>query len=114
EAGSPRTFWRRQVLDSDLRQGHAVASGDLLGSGADQIVVGWRNKNAAGKFGIRYYIALHSDGRSWQRVTVDDSEMACEDLRLADVDGDGRLDIVAAGRATRNLRVYFNRPPSGN
>ncbi|MEE2887171.1 MAG: SMP-30/gluconolactonase/LRE family protein [Planctomycetota bacterium] len=114
EAGSPRTFWRRQVLDSDLRQGHAIASGDLLGSGVDQIVVGWRNKNAAGKFGIRYYIALHSDGRSWQRVTVDDSEMACEDLRLADVDGDGRLDIVAAGRATRNLRVYFNRPPSGN
>lgn len=114
EQGSPRTFWRRQVLDSDLKQGHAIATGDLLGAGADQIVVGWRNKNAAGKFGIRYYIPLHTDGNQWQRVSVDDTGMACEDLRLADLDGDGRLDIVAAGRSTRNLRVYFNRATSGN
>jgi hypothetical protein len=34
--------------------------------------------------------------------------MACEDLALADLDGDGRLDIVAAGRATRNVVVWFN------
>jgi hypothetical protein len=34
--------------------------------------------------------------------------MACEDLKLADLDADGRLDIVAAGRATNNLIVYWN------
>jgi hypothetical protein len=36
--------------------------------------------------------------------------MAAEDLRVADIDGDSRLDIVAAGRATKNLKVYWNRP----
>lgn len=35
--------------------------------------------------------------------------MACEDLKLADLDGDGRLDIVASGRATKNLVIYWNR-----
>ena len=35
--------------------------------------------------------------------------MACEDIRIADLDGDGKLDIIAAGRATRNLKIYWNR-----
>jgi hypothetical protein len=42
------------------------------------------------------------------KVWVDDDGMACEDLTLADLDGDGRLDIIASGRSTHNLKVYFN------
>ncbi len=43
----------------------------------------------------------------------DMSGMACEDVRVADLNGDGRLDIIAAGRATRNLKIYWNRSESG-
>jgi len=39
---------------------------------------------------------------------VDDNTMACEDLCLADLNGDGKLDIVASGRGTKNVKVYFN------
>jgi hypothetical protein len=35
--------------------------------------------------------------------------MATEDARLADLNGDGRLDVIAAGRDTHNLKVYWNR-----
>ncbi len=35
--------------------------------------------------------------------------MACEDLTLPDLDGDGDLDIAAAGRATRNVKIYWNQ-----
>ena len=101
-------LWRRQVVDDSLKGGHAVACGDLIGIGSDQVVVGWRLPDANGRVGIRLYIP-NDTGTSWTRVTVDDNQMACEDLRLADFDDDGRLDIVAAGRATKNLRVYFNR-----
>jgi hypothetical protein len=39
---------------------------------------------------------------------VDDNTMACEDLKLADLNGDGRLDVIAAGRATKNVIIYWN------
>ena len=38
----------------------------------------------------------------------DENTMACEDLVLADLDGDGKLDIIAAGRATKNVKIYWN------
>ncbi len=103
--------WVRTVLDSSLKEGHALACADLLGNGSDQIVAGWRGKNAEGKAGIALYALVTSDTaetRKWRKTVIDDN-MACEDLCLADLNGDGKLDIVASGRATHNLKVYFNR-----
>ncbi|MFP6907280.1 MAG: VCBS repeat-containing protein, partial [Verrucomicrobiota bacterium] len=37
--------------------------------------------------------------------------MACEDLKAADLNGDGKLDLIAAGRVTKNLKIYWNRNP---
>jgi hypothetical protein len=34
--------------------------------------------------------------------------MATEDLQVMDMNGDGKPDIVAAGRATKNLKIYWN------
>jgi hypothetical protein len=102
-------LWTRKVIDSTIVDGHAVACGDLLKSGSDQIVVGWRAMNKAGaKVGIRLYVAQNANGSEWKSVTVDDNTMACEDLVVADLNADGKLDIIAAGRATRNVKVYFN------
>jgi hypothetical protein len=102
--------WRRRVLDDSLADGHALACGDLLGIGRDQIVVGWRamNRPPGTKVGIKLLTPMDADGREWRTTLVDDNRMACEDLQLTDLDGDGRLDIVAAGRATKNLKIYFN------
>ncbi len=101
-------LWKRTVLDTSLKEGHALACGDLLGAGFDQIVVGWRTKNAEGKVGIKLFTPLDKEAKKWRQTVVDDNTMACEDLCLADLDGDGKLDIVASGRATKNLKVYFN------
>jgi hypothetical protein len=99
----------RTVLDDTLVQGHALATGDLLGTGADQIVVGWRGGTPGAKVGIKVFVAEDATGQRWkQHALVDDNQMACEDLRLADLNGDGRLDIVAAGRATKNVVIYWN------
>jgi hypothetical protein len=114
QAAEPDGPWHRTVIDSDLIDGHALACGDLLGTGTDQIVAGWRAMNRPGaRVGIRLYVAEDLAQGRWTAHPIDDNQMACEDLQLADFDADGDLDIVASGRATRNLKVYFNetRPP---
>jgi hypothetical protein len=102
-------LWDRHILDSSLVDGHALACGDFSGLGRDQIVVGWRAMGSKAKVGIKLFTPLADDWKDWRMTLVDDNTMACEDLCLADLDGDGRLDIIAAGRATKNVKVYFSR-----
>ena len=111
-ASPANAFWTRHVLDSSLADGHALACGDLLGLGRDQIVAGWRAMGSKAKVGIKLYTPLDNDLKEWRTTLVDDNGMACEDLCLADLNGDGKLDIIAAGRGTKNVKVYFNETPA--
>jgi hypothetical protein len=106
-----KDLWQRNVLDSSLVDGHALACGDLAGVGGDQVVVGWRAMGKPGvKVGIKLFTPVDAKGTKWEQIVVDDNTMACEDLCLADLNGDGRLDIIAAARATKNVKIYFNEP----
>ncbi len=105
--GNEPESWRRMVLDDSLMQGHAIAVGDFEGCGFDQVAAGWRQKNADQKVGVKCYVP-DADGNLASVHWVDDS-MACEDLCAADFEQDGRLDLVASGRDSHNLRIYFNR-----
>jgi hypothetical protein len=101
--------WQRIVLDDTLNDGHALACHDLLGLGNRQIVVGWRAQNKIGaKVGVKLFQTTKEDGSGWQQTLIDDNGMACEDVATADLDGDKDHDIVAAGRRTKNLKVYWN------
>src|SRR5262249_7476133 len=59
--------------------------------------------------GVRLYKALDDKGTKWARHILDDGGIAVEDLAAADLDGDGRIDIVAVGRRTHNIRSYWNK-----
>jgi hypothetical protein len=95
----------RTVLDDSLDQGHALVCGQFVPGPRQQVVAGWRGENAAGKVGIRMY--LWNEGQ-WSHRVIDDNTMACEDLKAADLNGDGKLDLIAAGRATKNVVIYWN------
>jgi hypothetical protein len=97
------------VVDDTLREGHALGVADLLKIGRPQIIAGWRMPNAEKKVGIRLYVPQDEEGTKWSTHVIDDNQVACEDLKIADLDGDGRLDVVASGRATHNLVIYWNR-----
>lgn len=99
---------KRKVLTDSLKEGHALAWGDFLDAGFDQLVVGWRGENEQKEVGIKLFIPSDKNWTSWRSVWVDKNGMACEDLKVADLNGDGQLDIVAAGRSTHNLKVYWN------
>ncbi len=105
----------RTVLDSSLNQGHALLCQPLLGRGFPEVVAGWREPDADGRTGIKLY---HRDGsaagESWSVHTLGpDTPMACEDIAAADLDADGKPDIVAAGRASHNVVIYWNKTDFG-
>ncbi len=95
------------LLSSDLNQGHALATADFIGSGNPQIVVGWREPNSEKKVGVKLY--SEKQPGSWNDYWIDENGMACEDLQIADLDGDGKKDIIAAGRTSHNLKIYWNQ-----
>lgn len=99
--------YTRAILDDQLAQGHGLGTADFIGSKSWQIVAGWREPNAAGKFGIKIYWKA-ADGK-WTNAWVDENKMACEDLKIADLNGDGKPDIIASGRSTKNVVIYWNR-----
>lgn len=101
--------FQRTVLTTELNQGHALAVADVLGDGNPQVIVGWREPDKSGKVGIKIFLEEGKDSGKWNPFWVDDNGMACEDLQVADLDADGKADIIAAGRATKNLKIYWNR-----
>jgi hypothetical protein len=96
-------LWRRQVIEDQLSGAHALAWADFDRDGDDELAVGWREKN----FGIAIY-KRDRDGKWSKAAMVDDGGMATEDLVAGDLNGDGRPEIVAVGRATKNVKIYWN------
>ena len=97
-------LWPRTTADATLTGGHAIAWADLDVDGDDELVAGWRD-GAAGL--VAYDIT--KDGAVERRTPIDMGGMATEDVTTADLDGDGRPEIIAAGRRTSNVVIYWNR-----
>jgi hypothetical protein len=98
--------WTKTTIETALTEGHALGWADFDGDGSDELAVGWRR----GKPGVAVY-TVGRDGTLRAKQLVDDGGMDCEDLIVGDFNGDGRPDIVASGRATRNIRIYWNETP---
>ncbi|MCX6850756.1 MAG: FG-GAP and VCBS repeat-containing protein [Verrucomicrobia bacterium] len=101
--------WQRHVISDQLVDGHAIATHDLLGLNNRQIVVGWRAQQKIGKVAVKLFWTTKEDGNGWQEAFIDDGGMACEDAVCADLDGDRDLEIIAAGRRSKNIKIYWNQ-----
>lgn len=89
------------ILDDTLRDGHALWIADVDGDGDDEVFAGHRGADAR-------VSAFDFNGSGWVR-TVLDREIAAQDLRGGDLDGDGIPDVVAIGGATHNVVWYRPR-----
>jgi len=109
-------LWDRQVVDEPVQWGHAVWCADLDGDGDQELIIGQRDKTLdpnrkPGGPGVLIYDPKSGSGPlSFTRHVVEDGGVGTEDLVTADLDADGREDIVAGGRSTHNVRIYWNRP----
>jgi hypothetical protein len=101
-------LWTRTVIETALTGGHALGWADFDGDGSDELAVGWRDQ----KPGVAIYV-VDRQGALKSKQMVDEGGMATEDLAIADLNGDKQPDIVASGRATRNIKIYWNETRSG-
>lgn len=98
--------WQRKVIFDKLVEGHEVCAGDFNGDGLDEIVAGDRARGARGS--VHLFYAQDSGGAKWLHEVVDREDMSGSGCSVADINGDGRPDIVMIGSATSNLKWYEN------
>jgi hypothetical protein len=96
--------WSKTTIESALTEGHALGWADFDGDGNDELAVGWRG---APKPGVAIY-KVDREGALISKTMVDDGGMATEDLIVGDFNGDKKPDIVASGRSTHNIKIYWN------
>jgi hypothetical protein len=102
EAG-PGELWARHVIDTSFHDGHALACADLDGDGNDEIVAGYRGHGTS----LYAYYAADASGVNWERQLLD-ADMGASGMVIADVNGDGRPDVVVIGSSTGNVKWYEN------
>ncbi len=91
-----------RVIDDTLADGHALCVADVDQDGNDEVFAGHR--------GADHRVSMYRfDGSNWFR-TVLDTQVAAQDLRAGDLDGDGKPEVVTVGGATKNVVLYRFAP----
>ncbi|MHC4401659.1 MAG: FG-GAP repeat domain-containing protein [Planctomycetota bacterium] len=102
-SAGPNGPWRRAVVDETLDEGHALVAADFDGDGADEIIAGWRR----GEGGLALYDPADATGERFAKVRIDAGFMV-EGAAVADMNLDGKPDLVAVGSRSNDLAWYEN------
>jgi len=97
-------LWQKHVIDDTVRDVHAFDIADLDGDG---------DTDAAGcsftQMTVRWWENL--GGGKFQPFDIDTgNQQQAYDLKIGDLDGDGRPDILLAGGQSKNVMWYRQQP----
>ena len=99
--------WQRNVIFKGFVQGHEIAVGDLNGDGRDDIVaVDVTNRGRPTPASVHIFYSEDDTGTQWRHELLDENMMAGSGVVVADINGDGRPDIVAI--SGNSVKYYEN------
>ncbi|MBV9771761.1 MAG: VCBS repeat-containing protein [Bryobacterales bacterium] len=99
--------WQRNVIYKGFIQGHEMAVGDLNGDGRDDIVaVDVTNRGNPTPASVHIFYSEDDAGTQWRHELLDQDMMAGSGVKIADINGDGRPDIVAI--SGNQVKYYEN------
>ena len=100
--------WEKHVIGAEFDDAFEAVAGDLDGDGdLDVATTSWRNPGRVAWF------ENHGDPRGqWTRHLLKNNWRSANQIIIADLNGDGRMDIVAcAERGSNELRWWRNEGP---
>ncbi|WP_437191612.1 FG-GAP repeat domain-containing protein [Planctomicrobium sp. SH527] len=105
--------FREETIDKSYSQLHCVHFADLDGDGRDELITGKRvrahngSDPGAAEPPIVCYYKIDEQGK-FTRFVINEGEVGIGlQIRTADLDGDGKTDIVVAGK--EGTQILFNR-----
>ena len=101
--------WVRRIIYDQLVEGHEVCVGDFNNDGRDDIVAGDRARGQVA--GSHIFYSQDDGGAEWLHRDLDPMGMSASGCAVADINGDGRMDIIQIGGATKNIKWYENLGP---
>lgn len=94
--------WERHLIDDTLNRGHSVQCIDIDGDGKMEIVSGYNGEGHT----LSVYRAKDDQFEKWEKEPVDAGGIGMGQMEILDMNESGRLDIVATGMSTHNVRWY--------
>jgi hypothetical protein len=98
--------WKPHEIDTSHSYPHSLAVGDIDNDGDVDAVTCSAVYDGSKPTGVAWF---ENDGKGRFRTHLIAASQASYDTRLADIDGDGDLDVLVAGQDSRNVVWFENR-----